>query len=229
MTRPAASLKSVRLHVGSGGRRLDGWINIDRKRLPGVDRVLDVRRGLPFSAVDAIFAEHFLEHLTLDEARRFLAECRRVLGSDGVLRLSTPNLDWVVRFCYHDAPGAQLAQRVADAAAINRAFHGWGHRFLYNDAMLAACLREAGFAEIAFETYGRSRTPGLSNLEGHEPSPDTAELPHVLIAEARGTAAPVALPSTLLDEYERDLLDGEPEWKKRFWRIRRRISKRRYA
>jgi predicted SAM-dependent methyltransferase len=229
MTARSAPDRPLRLHVGSGGRRLDGWVNIDRKRLPGVDRVLDVRRGLPYTCVEAVFAEHFLEHLTLDEARRFLADCRRVLAPGGILRISTPNLDWVVGTCYHGEAGPGEPQKVADAVGLNRAFRGWGHRFLYNDAMLLAALREAGFAEIAFQRYGRSASPELSNLEGHERSPDTDLLPHVLIVEARGNAIPVKLPAALLDDYERDLLDGSPEWKKWVWRIRQKFSKRRYA
>ena len=53
----------VRLHIGSGTESLPGWINIDNKGLSGVDLVLDVRHGLPFRNVEAIYAEHFLEHL----------------------------------------------------------------------------------------------------------------------------------------------------------------------
>src|SRR5262249_58301839 len=85
----------LRLHVGSGTESLAGWINIDNRPLPGVDRVLDVRKGLPFRDVATIYAEHFLEHLSLDDGLAFLAECRRVLAPEGRLRLSTPNLDWV--------------------------------------------------------------------------------------------------------------------------------------
>ena len=70
----------VRLHVGSGSESIPGWINIDNHALPGVDHVLDVRRGLPFRDVRSIYAEHFLEHLSLDEGLAFLVECRRALS-----------------------------------------------------------------------------------------------------------------------------------------------------
>jgi len=55
----------LRLHLGCGQSPIPGWLNIDAQRLPGVDRVLDVRRGLPFENVAAIYGEHFLEHLEL--------------------------------------------------------------------------------------------------------------------------------------------------------------------
>src|SRR6266478_1940744 len=92
---------ATRLHIGSGREPFTGWTNIDIQKLPGVDFVADVRAGLPFSDIELIYAEHFLEHLSLDEALGFLAECRRVLAPHGVLRLSTPNLDWVYLTHYH--------------------------------------------------------------------------------------------------------------------------------
>src|SRR5262245_63880305 len=92
----AASLRPTRLHIGCGAQSIAGWINIDNQGLPGVDQVLDVRQGLPFADMASIYAEHFLEHLSLDEVLAFLRECPRVLRPDGALRLSTPNLDWVV-------------------------------------------------------------------------------------------------------------------------------------
>jgi hypothetical protein len=100
----AADAPPARLHIGCGQQSLAGWINIDNQGLPGVDQVLDVRHGLPFSGIAAIYAEHFLEHLSLDEGLAFLAECRRVLRDDGVLRLSTPNLDWVM-LTHYRGPG----------------------------------------------------------------------------------------------------------------------------
>ena len=57
-----------RLHIGSGRERLEGWVNIDAQALPGVDVVADVTKGLQFENVEAIFAEHFIEHLPLDLA-----------------------------------------------------------------------------------------------------------------------------------------------------------------
>jgi predicted SAM-dependent methyltransferase len=86
-------VEPIRLHIGCGQQAIPGWINIDNQTLPRVDRVMDVRRGLPYRRVQAIYAEHFLEHLTLEEGLAFLKECRRALAPSGILRLSTPNLD----------------------------------------------------------------------------------------------------------------------------------------
>lgn len=192
-------------------------MNIDLEPYPGVDRVLDVRDGLPFENVEYVFSEHFLEHFDLDDGLALLRECRRVLREDGILRLTTPNLDWVWATSYssrwtpesptratidatewrHDAAAAR------DCLTLNRAFRAWGHRFLYNRAMLEDALQAAGFAELVWCDYGRSEHLELRDLERHERSPDTPELPHVLVVEARGRGNNAS--SLNLAEYLRDL------------------------
>jgi len=205
---PEETKGPVRLHIGSGTESLAGWVNVDTRSLPGVDLVLDVRGGLPFENVEAIYAEHFLEHLTLDEGLAFLSECRRALADAGVLRLSTPNLDWVHATHYHLGAWASDTEAQRDALYINRAFRGWGHRFLYNRAILTAALGSAGFSRLAFCRYGESGTPGLSGLERHETWQDAPELPHVLIVEASGRKAPAPLAGPDLDDYRRDVGAG---------------------
>jgi predicted SAM-dependent methyltransferase len=198
---PAASESPVvRLHIGCGQQSLPGWINIDNQGLPGVDQVLDVRRGLPFSGVATIYAEHFLEHLALDDGLPFLAECRRVLLPDGVLRLSTPNLDWVM-LTHYRGPAASPDDAREDCFRINRAFHGWGHQFLYNSTTLESALAAAGFARADRCSYGKSERPELAGLERHETWEDTPDLPHVLVVEAWGAAAPRPLPEPLMKDF----------------------------
>ena len=180
--RPLQRTRVERLHIGSGPVVLPGWTNVDLEYHDGVHHVLDVRDGLPFDGVSFLYAEHFLEHLSHDEGMRFLAECRAALTPGGVLRLSTPNLDWVWATQYR-----QLSDDpVRDCFAINKSFRGWGHQFLYNEATLKSALHDSGFAEVRFCRYGESEHEALRNLERHEKSLDTPELPHVIIAEAWG-------------------------------------------
>jgi predicted SAM-dependent methyltransferase len=195
----------VRLHIGSGQRHLEGWVNIDHQKLPGVDRVVDVRHGLPFERVSTIYAEHFLEHLPLESGLAFLRECRRVLEPEGRLRLSTPNLAWVLATHYRQDAALSDDQGLFDCLRTNRAFHGWGHQFLYNRASLALALAAAGFAEVSFHAYGESGHPELAGVEGHEKSDDAPGFPHVLIAEASGVAEPRPLPEAWLAEFRRDI------------------------
>jgi len=194
-----------RLHLGSGQSPIPGWVNIDVQPLPGVDRVLDVRRGLPYENVAAIYGEHFLEHLELEEGLACLVECRRVLAPDGILRVSTPNLDWVLASHYRYGRWDNEGDAISDCFRMNRAFHGWGHRFLYNRQALAAAFRAAGFSTITMHRYGESDVPELVGLERHEKSGDTAELPHVLVAQASGRRERLPMSRELLEEYRQAL------------------------
>ena len=194
----------TKLHLGCGPLALPGWVNIDNQRYPGVDKVLDLRKGLPYKDVSFVFAEHFVEHLAYDDALKLMRESRRVLRDDGVLRLSTPNLDWV--WVTHYRLDAADDQQVAACFYLNRAFHGWGHQFLYNERTLAATLRDAGFANVKRVAYGESEHSELRGLERHEKSTDYGELSHILIVEAwgRGGAAPEYL-SGPREDFRRDV------------------------
>ena len=178
--RPGAPL---RLHIGAGRERLEGWVNIDMQALPGVDVVADVTRGLRFRDVEAIFAEHFLEHLPLGSAVDFLLEAHRVLAPGGWLRLSTPNLDWV--WMTHYALDGTAEVKSDLALRINRAFHGWEHQFLWNRETLGEALAACGFDGIRWCAYGESELAVFQGLERHDVYIDRPELPHVIIAEAR--------------------------------------------
>ncbi len=180
------STQPARLHIGSGNKRLPGWINIDLLPLPGVDVVADVTEGLDFSGVEAIFAEHFLEHLRLDKAIDFLCEAHRVLDPGAWMRLSTPNLDWVWLTQYQLR--AEPDVKVDFALRLNRGFHGWGHRFVWNRDLLTRALLAAGFTELTWCSYGSSPRPLFQGLERHEIYDDSPEMPHVLIVEARKDA-----------------------------------------
>jgi predicted SAM-dependent methyltransferase len=175
-----------RLHVGSGQEILPDWVNIDSKPYPGVDHVMDVSQSFPFKDAKFIFAEHFIEHLPYAAATTFLKACRAALREDGVLRLSTPNLDWVWITQYHYGNWGSVQEQIQDCFGINRGFHGWGHQFLYNLPVLTATLNDAGFAHVKVCRYRESDHEALRGIERHEQYLDTPELPHVIVVEAWG-------------------------------------------
>jgi hypothetical protein len=170
------------LHVGCGRERLEGWVNIDSQDLPGVDLVADVTRGLHFAGCRAVFAEHFLEHLEIEQALDFLSEAHRALAAGGWLRLSTPNLEWVLTAVYDRRFTSK--GRLRSALEVNRGFYAWGHRFLWDRCLLSEALAACGFSQIRWCAHGVSSVPFLHGLERHEAYEDTPDLPHVLIVEA---------------------------------------------
>ena len=191
------------LNLGCGTAALPGWINIDSVPYPGVDRVLDLKKGIPYRQVRFIRAEHFIEHLSPQDALRLLGDCRAALAADGVLRLSTPNLDWVWASHYRPAEGRPEADAVRDCFRLNRAFYGWGHQFLYNLPSLVGLLRRAGFAEAQACGHGESGHPELRGLEVRDPWGGSGD--ECLIVEAWGTAVPPTAPWDVhASEFRRD-------------------------
>src|SRR3712207_6799437 len=69
--------RPIRLNVGSGRTKLPGWVNVDLLGM-NADLPWNLRYGIPFpdESVDAVFLEHFLEHLPAGDALEMLEECR---------------------------------------------------------------------------------------------------------------------------------------------------------
>lgn len=190
------------LHIGCGPIHIGGWINFDIQHFQAVDVICDAQVGLPISSAQFIFAEHFIEHLSFDGAMRFLKDCRSVLISNGVLRLSTPNLDWVWATSYSSrwrptsASTAEInptewrhdASSTVDCVSLNLAFRGWGHEFLFNKSTLEYALLTAGFSNLEWCRYRESCHEELSELEKHPQDPEIAGIPDVLIVEASGVS-----------------------------------------
>jgi SAM-dependent methyltransferase len=171
-----------KLHLGAGSPDLADWLNTDL--FPGRLALvrLDATRPfpLPGGTFHCVFAEHMIEHVSPDGARRMLAEAHRVLVSGGWIRIATPDLLQVVRLrAEPQAPDvqrylAEVAGRhglgpepLRAARAVNGLFYGHGHRHLYDEETLAAELANAGFRDIARRRPGESGLESLRGLEQH--------------------------------------------------------------
>jgi SAM-dependent methyltransferase len=82
---------------------LKEWTNLKFSVLPhpegGAIQHYDICRPLPFpeDTFDSVYALHIIEHLTPEEGGEFVAEVFRVLRSGGIFRVSTPDLEAIVR------------------------------------------------------------------------------------------------------------------------------------
>lgn len=203
--RPGAPGGLTRVHLGCGPHNLDpGWWNVDIRPFAGIDEVADVTRPWPWRDLEAAYGEHLLEHLEPDGAWAMLREAAAALRPGGVLRLSTPSLEWVWLTHFDPSPDAPSAGSIEQTYSVNRAFRGWGHRFLYSRAMLERALTAAGFAELTFERYGESSRPGLRGLERHTDYGSDHGYQHVWIVEAVRGDDPVTVDPTFEAEIEQE-------------------------
>lgn len=89
-------MKATKLNLGCGVRfsRDQSWINVNYPGCLPLVRSVDLRCPLPFEreSFEFIYSSHVLDHFDLAQVRRLLREIYSVLCSDGVLRLSVPDL-----------------------------------------------------------------------------------------------------------------------------------------
>ena len=178
-----------KLHVGCGSNFFEEWLNTDTKFVKNKIAYLDAGKKFPFSndCFDYIFSEHIFEHLDFDEAYNMLAECNRVLKPEGVLRIATPRLDFLIEL-YND-PGKQIHKDYVNWATkrflkkivnnfdekeylnvfvISNFFRSFGHKIIHDKDSLNLMLKKTGFNNICEAEVGLSNHPHLIELEKHD-------------------------------------------------------------
>lgn len=168
--RPLASLLRFLAKKAGGGK----------KPMPGHIRYFDLRKRFPFpdESVDAVYAAHVWEHLTLSVAKHATAEIYRVLRPGGVLRLVVPNLrDAVENYVNSRDPEAalelnkKLFYRPIEECrswvyslylALNDFHH---HRFMYDPQQLTTLLKDGGFGSAEQKTFLESSINEISDVE----------------------------------------------------------------
>ena len=90
-TAHASHTGRLKVNLGSGNEPLAGYVNVDRRRVPGVALVADVRR-LPFAtaSVERVNASSLLEHFA--DPYAVLDEIHRVMrpGATATFRVPSP-------------------------------------------------------------------------------------------------------------------------------------------
>jgi predicted SAM-dependent methyltransferase len=184
-----------KVQVGCGAHaQIPGWWNTDLRDFDGVDQTMDAAQPWPWrDQLTHVYAEHFLEHLKLDQAIAFLIYAGTALRPGGRLRLSTPNLSWVVASHYDAGADVPPEQRLHETLRMNRAFHAWGHQFLWSEELLAGTLAALGFENVQTRGYGESDDPALRGIERHGKYSVEHGHPSVVIVEAVRGTAPIEL------------------------------------
>lgn len=83
------------LNFACGARIHKDWENIDFSPIDARVKKVNLLKELPYpdNHFDCAYSSHFLEHLTPNNARNILAEVKRVLKPNGILRIVVPDLE----------------------------------------------------------------------------------------------------------------------------------------
>ena len=181
------------LHCGCGPHLRVGCLNTDVATITDVqgnesewdtislcdERYLylrhDATRLFPLEdgAIDWVYSEHFIEHISAGDAIAWLAEMRRLLSPGGLIRISTPDLrKYAAGYCdpsgsFFDLHRQRLRELTGHeqpqgrAWMVNQIFYCWGHRWIYDLDEMVYAAAAAGFprhaiTEAAFR-QGRDR------------------------------------------------------------------------
>ncbi len=80
----------IKIELGCGRTKQEGYIGVDRFDMPGVDVVADLNSKFPFDddSIDEIWACHSLEHL--EDLSHVFSEIYRIIKNKGIVRILAP-------------------------------------------------------------------------------------------------------------------------------------------
>ena len=169
-----------KLQIGSGTNPLQDWLNTGislRESWTGVYMDVGKPFPLPDDTFDYVFSEHVFEHLTYSQAMNMLKESYRVLRPGGVIRLATPDLQFLLGLYlerekpihkdYIEYSAKEGGIPATPVFVINRFHISWGHKIIYDKDTLADLLKQVGFKDICWCEVSQSTHLALQNVERH--------------------------------------------------------------
>jgi predicted SAM-dependent methyltransferase len=169
-----------KLHVGCGSKILSGWLNSDYSPNSKDVLYLDVTKPFPIgdSEFDYIFSEHMIEHISYSQGSMMLSECFRILKDKGTIRISTPDLKFLIDLYSENKSNLQneyikwstdnhieYAHHYDETFVINHFIREFGHYFVYDEKTLRSSMEKAGFTHIKRCDINQSEHESLINLE----------------------------------------------------------------
>lgn len=166
----------AKLHLGCGGNILDGWLNTDIALYHGDAMYMDLTKNFPVpdGAMDYVFSEHTIEHLSYAQGLHMLKESHRVLKPGGKVRISCPDIQFLIDMytkpeqIHRDYIESELPSWAPYADAIfiiNNYVRDWGHQFIYDKTSLTASLLAVGFLDVQVKNISESDDVNLQGLE----------------------------------------------------------------
>lgn len=136
----------MKLHLGCGLKLLDGYINVDIRPELNCDVVDDVKQLNKFEndSAEEIYACHVLEHFNRFEYKEVLKRWFDILKTNGVLKISVPDIEAVIKQYNQGVPLKNLMGFLYGGQTYPQNFHYIGFDF----NTLKGDMEEIGFKNV---------------------------------------------------------------------------------
>jgi len=126
-------------------------------------RYLNLFKPLPYaeSSFQYVFSSHVFEHLPRPVLSRLLLELHRVLKPGGTMRVSVPDLTFMVN-SYQEEDGDAFVKAIFEIDQVNAKNR---HHWMYNENSMRAMLSEASFTNITRCQFRQGKCPDLELLD----------------------------------------------------------------
>ncbi len=162
----------MKLHLGCGKKYIAGFVHVDMLDYPHIDYQTSVDK-LFFAAdnsVDLIYASHILEHFGRREFQSILKEWHRVLKKEGVLRISVPSFESIVKHYVQHADLEVLLGLIVGGQKVGEFDY---HKMIFDKTLPENELKLIGFDNIKEYNW---KTTEHSNIDDFS----QAYLPHLV-------------------------------------------------
>jgi predicted SAM-dependent methyltransferase len=138
----------MKLHLGCGKKYIDGFKHVDLQDFGHIDyrNSVDNLSFAKDNSVTLIYAAHVLEHFGRNEYKNVLREWFRALKPNGILRLSVPSFEAIVR--YYTKKEDDLEKLLGLLVGGQKVGEYDYHKIIFDKKLLTNALHEIGFINI---------------------------------------------------------------------------------
>lgn len=141
------------LHLGCGCVLLPGFINLDIRDEEGIDKVsLVYPIDYDNDTFDLVYASHVLEHFPRKQTLNILQEWARILKKGGILRISVPNIEELVKIYQQEKDLDQIIGPLYGKQDYRYNYH----YTVFDYKILKGLMEKAGLASVHYWDFKRT-------------------------------------------------------------------------